>query len=97
MNVTEQTAAIDTARIPAADARTNPAQHVERLAKYPGRGSRSRQLGGSRYRQIAEPPCRIFYRPGGERIFVLYVTRVVSVLIAEPPSAADWPGPERLF
>ena len=32
-------------------------QHVEQLAKYPKSGARLRELRGSRYRQIVEPPC----------------------------------------
>lgn len=50
-------------------------QHVEQLAEYPGSGSRPRELRGARYRQIIEPPCRVFYRYDGERIFILYVIR----------------------
>ena len=34
------------------------------------------QLGrSSRYRQIVEPPCRVFYRFDGERVYVLHVMR----------------------
>jgi hypothetical protein len=29
----------------------------------------------SRYRQIVEAPCRVFYRYDGARVFVLYVMR----------------------
>jgi len=50
-------------------------QHVEQLAEYPQSGARPRELRGSRYRQIVEPPCRVFYRYDGERVFVLYVMR----------------------
>jgi plasmid stabilization system protein ParE len=49
--------------------------HVAQLAQYPESGSRPRELRGSRYRQIVEPPCRVFYRYDGERVFVLYVMR----------------------
>ncbi len=50
-------------------------QHVEQLADYPESGSRPRELRGSRYRQIVEPPCRVFYRYDGKRVFILYVMR----------------------
>ncbi|NOT53854.1 MAG: type II toxin-antitoxin system RelE/ParE family toxin [Deltaproteobacteria bacterium] len=50
-------------------------QHVEQLATYPESGARPRELRGSRYRQVVEPPCRIFYRHDGQRVFVLYVMR----------------------
>jgi toxin ParE1/3/4 len=47
-------------------------RHVEQLAEYPQSGSRPKELRTSRYRQIVEPPCRVFYRYDGERAFVLY-------------------------
>jgi plasmid stabilization system protein ParE len=50
-------------------------RHVEQLAKYPLSGSRPKELRTSRYRQIVEPPCRVFYRYDGKRVFVLYVMR----------------------
>jgi len=50
-------------------------RHVEQLAKYPQSGSRPKELRASRYRQIVEPPCRVFYRYDGKRVFVLYVMR----------------------
>jgi toxin ParE1/3/4 len=50
-------------------------QHVEQLAEYPESGSRPRELGRSRYRQIIEPPCRVFYRYDGRHVFILYVMR----------------------
>src|SRR5215510_6056680 len=50
-------------------------QHVEQLAQYPESGSRPQELRGSRYRQIVEPPCRVFYRYDGERVLVVYVMR----------------------
>jgi len=50
-------------------------RHVEQLAEYPESGSRPRELRGSRYRQIIEPPCRVFYRYDGEQVFILYVMR----------------------
>ena len=51
---------------------------VEQLANQPESGSRPRELGNrSRYRQIVEPPCRVFYRyeAGTRRVFILYVMR----------------------
>jgi len=50
-------------------------RHVEQLAAYPERASRPAELGRSRYRQIVEPPCRVFYRYDGKRVFILYVMR----------------------
>ena len=50
-------------------------EHVERLVVYPKSGSVPPELRGSRYRQIVEPPCRIFYRYDGERVWILHVIR----------------------
>jgi toxin ParE1/3/4 len=49
--------------------------HVEQLATHPKSGSVPPELRGSRYRQIVEPPCRVFYRYDGERVFILHVIR----------------------
>ena len=49
--------------------------HVGQLVQYPENGSIPQELRNRRYRQIIEPPCRIFYRFDGERVFVVYVMR----------------------
>jgi len=49
--------------------------HVDQLIIHPDSGSRPRELRGGRYRQIIEPPCRIFYRREGETVYVLHVMR----------------------
>jgi toxin ParE1/3/4 len=54
--------------------------HVEQLAKHPESGSRPQELKRSRYRQIVEPPCRVFYRYDGQRVFVLHVMRSERLL-----------------
>ena len=55
-------------------------EHVEQLQAYPESGSKPAELKKSRYRQIVEPPCRVFYRYDGERVFVLYVIRSERLL-----------------
>ena len=50
-------------------------RHVEQLVEHPESGSRPPEMRRSRYRQIVEPPCRVFYRYDGSRVFVLYVIR----------------------
>jgi plasmid stabilization system protein ParE len=50
-------------------------RHVGQLAAHPESGSRPAELPKSRYRQIIEPPCRVFYRFDGSRVFVLDVMR----------------------
>jgi len=50
-------------------------QHVGQLVEHPESGSRPTELRGGRYRQIIEPPCRVFYRYDGEHVFILYVMR----------------------
>lgn len=57
--------------------------HVEQLADYPESGSRPLELKRSRYRQIVEPPCRVFYRYDRQRIFVLHVMRSERLLRKE--------------
>lgn len=50
-------------------------RHVEQLEAHPRSGSRPSELKGSRYRQIVESPCRIFYRYDGESVLILHVMR----------------------
>lgn len=50
-------------------------EHVDQLADHPRSGSKPRELRGWRFRQIVEPPCRIFYREEPGRVFILYVMR----------------------
>ena len=49
--------------------------HVAQLVDHPESGSRPQELGRSRYRQVVEPPCRVFYRYDGRKVFILYVMR----------------------
>jgi plasmid stabilization system protein ParE len=55
-------------------------QHIEQLEKFPQSGSKPAELKKSRYRQIVEPPCRVFYRYDGTRVLVLYVMRSERLL-----------------
>ena len=50
-------------------------QHVGQLETQPESGSRPPELRRSRYRQIVEPPCRVFYRYDGARVYVVHVMR----------------------
>ena len=54
--------------------------HVEQLADHPESGNRPQELKRSRYRQIVEPPCRVFYRYDGKTVFVLHVMRSERLL-----------------
>ncbi|NJL18351.1 MAG: type II toxin-antitoxin system RelE/ParE family toxin [Nitrospira sp.] len=54
--------------------------HVSQLADHPESGSRPQELKRSRYRQIVEPPCRIFYRFDGHKVFILHVMRSERLL-----------------
>jgi len=49
--------------------------HVEQLADHPKSGSNPAELKGRNYRQIVEPPCRVFYRHDNIRVFILHVMR----------------------
>ena len=50
-------------------------QRIEQLVTQPESGSTPKELRGSRYRQIIVPPCRIFYRFDGRRIYILHIMR----------------------
>ena len=54
--------------------------HIEQLADHPDSGSRPQELRKSRYRQIVEPPCRVFYRHDGHKVFILHVMRTERLL-----------------
>jgi toxin ParE1/3/4 len=49
--------------------------HVEQLTDHPKSGSKPAELEGWHYRQIVEPPCRVFYRHEDSCVFILHVMR----------------------
>ena len=49
--------------------------HVEQLEDHPESGSFPMETTDRRYRQIIEPPCRIFYRVIGDKVYVMFVMR----------------------
>jgi toxin ParE1/3/4 len=55
-------------------------EHVDQLAVYPKSGSKPQELKGWRYRQIVEPPCRVFYRLDGSVVYIPYVMRAEQLL-----------------
>ena len=64
-------------------------QHVEQLAAHPRSGSRPPVLKRSRYRQIVEPPCRVFYRHDKSHVYILFVMRSEQRLRARTLGARD--------
>jgi plasmid stabilization system protein ParE len=54
--------------------------HVEQLAEHPESGVRVPELGRSRYRQLVQPPCRVFYRHEEQRVFIVHVMRTERLL-----------------
>lgn len=54
--------------------------HVEQLADHPDSGSRPKELRHGRYRQVVEPPCRVFYRHEPGRVLILHVMRSERLL-----------------
>ena len=54
--------------------------HVAQRQDHPESGSRPPELHRSRYRQIIEPPCRIFYRYTGQVVSILYLMRSERLL-----------------
>jgi toxin ParE1/3/4 len=56
-------------------------RHVEQLIDHPESGSVPAELRPDKaYRQIIEPPCRVFYRIRGGRIYILHVMRGEQLL-----------------
>jgi addiction module RelE/StbE family toxin len=55
-------------------------KHVGQLEDHPLSGSTPSELEGGRYRQIVEPPCRIFYRHETDRVYILHVMRSERLL-----------------
>jgi toxin ParE1/3/4 len=55
-------------------------QHVGQLSEHPQSGSKPQELRGWRYRQIVEPPCRVFYRQDSDCVYILYVMRAEILL-----------------
>ena len=55
-------------------------EHVDQLTAHPESGSKPLELKRSRYRQIVEPPCRIFYRYDGKNVYILHVMRSERLL-----------------
>ncbi|MFK7958626.1 MAG: type II toxin-antitoxin system RelE/ParE family toxin [Lysobacterales bacterium] len=49
--------------------------HVEQLRSFPKSGSVPNDLKDLGYRQIVEPPCRIFYRIENGQVYVVHVIR----------------------
>ncbi len=50
-------------------------EHVDQLQRHPESGSKPKELKGWRYRQVIEPPCRIFYRYEADQVLILHVMR----------------------
>lgn len=49
--------------------------HVEQQADHPEIGSKPSELKDWQYRQIVEPPCRVFYRYDSECVYIVHVMR----------------------
>jgi len=54
--------------------------HIDKLEKNPFLGPVPLELEKSRYRQIVESPCRIFYRLENEQVFILHAMRSERLL-----------------
>src|SRR5690242_18925467 len=70
-------------------------EHVNRLQSHPRLGSKLPELKGWRYRQIVEPPCRIFYREDSARVLILHVMRAERLLRPELLQAREQ-GPRHM-
>ena len=54
--------------------------HIDKLEQHPRLGRTPPEMEGARYREIVEPPCRIFYRREGNQLFIVHVMRVERLL-----------------
>jgi len=54
--------------------------HVGQLKEHPRIGSKPTEIESSRYRQIVEPPCRVFYRNADDKVIILHVMRSERLL-----------------
>jgi len=50
-------------------------KHVGQLKDHPKSGSKPSELEDWNYRQIIEPPCRVFYRFDESCVYILHVMR----------------------
>lgn len=50
-------------------------KHVEQLKDHPASGSKPAELDDRNYRQIVEPPCRVFYRCDEKSAYILHIMR----------------------
>lgn len=48
---------------------------IEMLATFPNLGFTPRDLEGTRYRQLVEPPCHIYYRVEEDTVYIVYIMR----------------------
>lgn len=55
--------------------------HVEQLRDHPESGPRPAELKGRRYRQVVEPPCRVFYRFERNIVHIVHVMRAEQKLL----------------
>lgn len=54
--------------------------HIDKLEQHPRLGHSPPEMEESRYRQIVEPPCRVFYRHEGNKVFILHIMRSERLL-----------------
>ena len=54
--------------------------HAVHLSKHPFIGSVIPELADKHFRQIVEPPVRIYYRFDGEKVYILHIFRFERLL-----------------
>ncbi len=53
---------------------------TKRLELFPKSGRKPPELNKTRYREVLIPPCRVFYRIDGKKVFIIYIMRNESKL-----------------
>lgn len=49
--------------------------HTDHLQAHPELGSKPAELRGWHFRQIVEPPCRVFYRVENNTVYIVHIMR----------------------
>ena len=53
---------------------------VDHLEQLPNSGRRPAELKKSRYRELIDGPCRVFYRLEEEKAYIIYIMRSENIL-----------------
>lgn len=67
----------------------NVLRHVAKRSRHPLSGPVPPELEGGRYRQLVEPPCRVFYRMEDRTVYIVHILRFEQLLRPSPLEHED--------